>query len=113
MACRSGPGSNWTAAAAAARAASTLSRKKLSREAGIQTPGVSAGSTPTATHGRSTQGLTEWRAVVYMAGDLYQASIGSQGLDDLALSVLATVIAHDRARNQITVGAGGLALSKG
>jgi len=82
------------------------------REAGIQTRGVSAGSTPTATHGRSAEGLTEWRAGVYMAGDLYQASIGSQGLDDMALSVLATVIAHDRARNQITVDAGGLALSK-
>ena len=85
---------------------------RVLREAGIQTPGVSAGSTPTATHGRSAEGLTEWRAGVYMAGDLYQASIGSQGLDDMALSVLATVIAHDRARNQITVDAGGLALSK-
>jgi D-serine deaminase-like pyridoxal phosphate-dependent protein len=82
------------------------------REVGIEVRGVSAGSTPTASHAASAEGLTEWRAGVYMAGDLYQAGVGSQGLDDVALSVLATVIAHDRARNQIVVDAGGLALSK-
>jgi D-serine deaminase-like pyridoxal phosphate-dependent protein len=47
-----------------------------------------------------------------MTGDLFQVGIGSQGLDDIAASVVATVISHKPARNQIVVDAGGLALSK-
>jgi D-serine deaminase-like pyridoxal phosphate-dependent protein len=47
-----------------------------------------------------------------MAGDLFQAAIGAHAREDIALSVLATVISHNRARNQIVVDAGGLALSK-
>ena len=82
------------------------------RSAGFEVPAVSAGSTPTATHSRSATGLTELRAGVYMAGDLFQAAIGSLALDDIALSVLATVISHKPAQNQIVVDAGGLALSK-
>jgi len=82
------------------------------RSAGFEVPGVSAGSTPTAVHMRSAEGLTEIRAGVYMTGDLFQVGIGSQGLDDIAASVVATVISHKPARNQIVVDAGGLALSK-
>ena len=47
-----------------------------------------------------------------MAGDLYQAALRSLDADDIALTVLATVISCDRARNQVVVDAGGLALSK-
>jgi D-serine deaminase-like pyridoxal phosphate-dependent protein len=54
------------------------------RSAGFEVPGVSAGSTPTAVHMRSAEGLTEIRAGVYMTGDLFQVGIGSQGLDDIA-----------------------------
>jgi D-serine deaminase-like pyridoxal phosphate-dependent protein len=75
-------------------------------------PGVSAGSTPTAVHARSGEGLTEFRPGVYMAGDLFQAAIGSLPEEDIAVSVLATVISHKPERNQIVVDAGGLALSK-
>jgi D-serine deaminase-like pyridoxal phosphate-dependent protein len=82
------------------------------REAGFEVPGVSAGSTPTAVHMRSSEGLTEVRAGVYMAGDLFQVGIGSQGIEDIAASVVATVISHKPERNQIVVDAGGLALSK-
>jgi D-serine deaminase-like pyridoxal phosphate-dependent protein len=82
------------------------------RSAGHTVPGLSAGSTPTAIHGISGEGLTEFRAGVYMAGDLYQAGIGSQAEADIAVSVLATVISHKRESNQIVVDAGGLALSK-
>jgi D-serine deaminase-like pyridoxal phosphate-dependent protein len=56
--------------------------------------------------------LTEWRAGVYLAGDLYQVGIGSMSADDIALSVVATVISHRRERRQIVIDAGGLALSK-
>ncbi len=82
------------------------------RQAGFDCPGVSAGSTPTMVHARSGLGLTEFRAGVYMAGDLFQAGISSLRNDDLAFSVLASVIGHDRDSNQIVIDAGGLALSK-
>ena len=82
------------------------------RAAGYEVPGVSAGSTPTAVHARSGEGLTELRAGVYMAGDLFQAAIGSLARGEIAVSVLATIISHDRARGHLVVDAGGLALSK-
>jgi len=80
--------------------------------AGLTSLATSVGSTPTALHGGSAEGIDEVRAGVYMAGDLFQANIGSLTLDDLAVTVLATVVSHNRVRNQIVVDAGGLALSK-
>lgn len=80
------------------------------REAGLPCPGVSAGSTPTAVHGARWDGVTELRPGVYMAGDLFQVHLHSLGRDDLALSVLATVISSRPDR--CVVDAGGLALSK-
>jgi D-serine deaminase-like pyridoxal phosphate-dependent protein len=82
------------------------------RDAGYEVPGVSAGSTPTATHACSGNGLSEFRAGVYMAGDLFQSGLGAQCEQDVAGSVLATVISHKPERNQIVLDAGGLALSK-
>ena len=82
------------------------------RAAGFVVPGVSAGSTPTVTHARSAEGLTEWRAGVYLVGDLFQAAVQSHALTDIALSVLATVISHHPERGQLVLDAGGLALSK-
>lgn len=82
------------------------------RAAGIPVAGVSVGSTPTAVHLDSAAGITEIRAGVYMAGDLFQVAMGSLPLEDVAVTVLATVISHARRLNQIVVDAGGLALSK-
>jgi D-serine deaminase-like pyridoxal phosphate-dependent protein len=82
------------------------------RRAGLAVDGVSAGSTPTAVHLEDATGLTEIRAGVYMVGDLFQAAIGSLAQDRIALSVLATVISHDRTSGRIVIDAGGLALSK-
>lgn len=82
------------------------------RAAGHPVQGVSAGSTPTAIHSRSAHGLTELRPGVYMAGDLFQAAIGSQRLEDIAVSVLGTVISHGREPDRILIDAGALALSK-
>src|SRR4051812_31384436 len=82
------------------------------RAAGVPCPIVSAGSTPTATHSRNFSGLTEMRPGVYCFNDLDQAFIGSCGADDLALSVLASVIGHYPHRNQVLIDAGALALSK-
>jgi D-serine deaminase-like pyridoxal phosphate-dependent protein len=82
------------------------------RAAGFDVPGVSAGSSPTATFMAKADGLTELRAGVYTAGDLFQAGIGAQAEDDIAVSVLASVIGRNEARGRVVIDAGGLALSK-
>ena len=107
-----------TADAQALRAIAESERKAvveaaaLIRQERIPVEGVSAGSTPTAVHGQSREGLTELRAGVYMAGDMFQATLGSLEEVEIALSVLATVISHNRTHNEIVIDAGGLALSK-
>lgn len=85
---------------------------QMLRDAGIPCPIVSAGSTPTAMHARSFEGLTEMRPGVFVFNDLDQAGIGSCGAGDIALSVMASVIGHYPHRNQLLIDAGALALSK-
>jgi D-serine deaminase-like pyridoxal phosphate-dependent protein len=80
------------------------------REAGHPSPIVSMGSSPTALHARHLDGVTEARASVYMFGDLFQAEIGTHDLDQIALTVLTSVIG--RRPGRLLVDAGGLALSK-
>lgn len=82
------------------------------REQGIQCNTVSVGSTPTALHATSAEGITELRAGVYVFGDMFQAQIHSCTQDDIAISVLADIISHNVDRNQIVVDAGSLALSQ-
>lgn len=82
------------------------------REAGVDCPGVSVGSTPTALAARSLDGVTELRAGVYVFFDLVQAGLGVCSVEDIALSVLTSVISHNRAHRRLLVDAGGLALSK-
>jgi D-serine deaminase-like pyridoxal phosphate-dependent protein len=71
---------------------------------------VSAGSSPTARHAETMNGLTECRAGVYMFGDLFQAEIETHALDTIALSVLTSVIGRPSGR--VLIDAGALALSK-
>lgn len=85
---------------------------ELLRHAGLPCPVVSVGSTPTATHLVSYSGLTEMRCGVYMFGDVFQSEIESCALDDLSVSVLATVVGHRRDLNSALIDAGALALSK-
>ncbi|MFT8244142.1 DSD1 family PLP-dependent enzyme [Roseomonas sp. BN140053] len=92
--------------AAAVRAAETL------RAAGLPCPTVSVGSTPTAHAARNLDGVTEVRAGVYVFFDLVMAGIGVCSTDDIALSVLATVIGHQRERGWILVDAGWMAMSR-
>ncbi|MDE2005504.1 MAG: alanine racemase, partial [Rhodospirillales bacterium] len=80
------------------------------RTSGLAVPIVSMGSSPTARAARGVEGITEIRAGVYMFGDLFQAGIGTHRIDDIAVTVLASVIG--RRDGQILVDAGGLALSK-
>lgn len=82
------------------------------RAAGHDAAIVSIGSTPTVAYAKDLTGVTEVRAGVYMPFDLDQMSRGLCMADDLALSVLATVIGHNREAGRILIDAGGLALSK-
>ncbi len=91
---------------------SLLGARETLSDASIGAPVLSSGSTPTATFGETYEGLDELRPGVYLAGDLFQAQIGSVSMQDIAISVLASIIAHDKARNSLVVDAGALALSK-
>ncbi len=84
---------------------------KALRDAGIACPVVSVGSTPTALSSRSYDGITELRAGVYMFFDMVQVKIGVCKVDEIALSVLATVIGHRKDKNWIITDAGWMALS--
>jgi D-serine deaminase-like pyridoxal phosphate-dependent protein len=80
--------------------------------AGIPCPTVSTGSTPCVMFARDVTGVTEVRPGVYMFGDMFQAGLGTRAIGEIAISVLATVMAHGRDRNHVYIDAGGLALSK-
>ena len=82
------------------------------RQTGLPCPTVSAGSTPTAVHGENYDGLTEMRPGVFVFFDLDQLSRDACNREDLALSVLASVVSHNRHIGQIVIDAGALALSK-
>ena len=97
--------------AEAERVAAVTAGQRL-RDAGFETPIISVGSTPTATHGVTFNGVTEVRPGVYVFQDMFQAGIGSCSINALALSVLASVIASHRDRGTLMLDAGGLALSK-
>lgn len=82
------------------------------RSAGFAAPVVSVGSTPTATFARSLEGVTEVRAGVFVFHDLVMAGLGVCRVDDIALSVLATVIGHQREKGWIITDGGWMALSR-
>ena len=81
------------------------------RAAGLPCPVVSVGSTPTALSSKAYDGVSELRAGVYMFFDLVQVGIGVCGPDEIALSVLATVIGHQKDKNWIITDSGWMAMS--
>jgi D-serine deaminase-like pyridoxal phosphate-dependent protein len=91
---------------------SVVDAATILREAGLPCPVVSVGSTPTAHNAADFSGVTEVRAGVFVFFDLVMAGIGVCRVDDIALSVLATVIGHQRDKGWILVDAGWMALSQ-
>ncbi|TPK27035.1 alanine racemase [Mesorhizobium sp. B2-5-3] len=91
---------------ATARAAEIL------RAHGHACPIVSVGSTPTAHFAQNLEGVTELRAGVYMFFDLVQHGVGVCNRDDIAISVLATVIGSKPEKGWVLVDAGWMALSR-
>jgi D-serine deaminase-like pyridoxal phosphate-dependent protein len=82
------------------------------RAAGLPCAVVSVGSTPTALSAAQLQGVTEVRAGVYVFFDLVMHNIGVCGADDIALSVLTTVIGHQPEKGWAIVDAGWMAMSR-
>jgi D-serine deaminase-like pyridoxal phosphate-dependent protein len=82
------------------------------RGAGHRVGIVSMGSSPTALHAEHLDGVTEVRAGVYMFGDLFQSEIFTHERDDIAVTVLASVIGLREQEHCFLIDAGGLALSK-
>jgi D-serine deaminase-like pyridoxal phosphate-dependent protein len=82
------------------------------RRAGLPCPVVSIGSTPTAIAAQSLDGVTEVRAGVYVLFDLVMHNVGVCGLQDIALSVLTTVIGHQNEKGWAIVDAGWMAMSR-
>ena len=82
------------------------------RKAGYACPIVSMGSTPTAHNAVMLDGATEVRAGVFIFFDLVMAGIGICKVEDIAISVLATVIGHQREKGWILIDAGWMAMSQ-
>ena len=85
---------------------------KALRAAGMPCPAVSVGSTPTATYAEDLAGVTEVRAGVFVFFDLVMAGLQVCTTDDIAISVLASVIGHQRDKGWIIIDAGWMALSR-
>lgn len=84
----------------------------LLRKSGYPCPIVSVGSTPTALYAKNLDGVTELRAGTYVLFDLFMRNVGVCDVQDIAVSVLTTVIAHQLEKGWIIVDAGWMAMSR-
>ncbi len=82
------------------------------RAEGLPVPEVSVGSTPALSAAASLTGVTEARPGNYVFHDRMQVGLGACGVDDCALSVLASVVSSPPGGGHSVVDAGSLALSK-
>lgn len=82
------------------------------RALGIACPVLSVGATPTAHFAEDLTGITEVRAGVFTTFDLVMKNVGVCSLDDIALSVVSTVIGHNREKGWVFIDAGWMALSR-
>jgi D-serine deaminase-like pyridoxal phosphate-dependent protein len=82
------------------------------RAAGIEVPTVSIGSTPSIMHVDHLDGIDEIRPGNYIFFDAFQATLGSCGFEDTALTVLTAIVHKDAGRRKMIVDAGAIALSK-
>ncbi|MEP7350233.1 MAG: alanine racemase [Sphingorhabdus sp.] len=98
--------------AAEGERAAAVAAAELLRAAGHAAPVVSVGSTPTAHFAKDLAGVTEVRAGVFTFFDLVMHGIGVCEVDDIAVSVLATVIGHRPEKGWILTDGGWMAMSR-
>ncbi|NRO98227.1 DSD1 family PLP-dependent enzyme [Paraburkholderia sp. NMBU_R16] len=82
------------------------------RAAGLRCDVVSIGSTPTALAAEHLEGVTEVRAGVYVMFDLVMHNVGVNDTSQIALTVLTTVIGHQKEKGWAIVDAGWMAMSR-
>jgi D-serine deaminase-like pyridoxal phosphate-dependent protein len=82
------------------------------RQHGFRCPEVSVGSTPTAYFADDLSGLTEVRAGVFVFGDLVMSGLGVVRPQDIAVSVLTSVVGHQKEKGWTIVDAGWMAMSR-
>ncbi|MEV6117773.1 DSD1 family PLP-dependent enzyme [Streptomyces sp. NPDC052109] len=82
------------------------------RAAGLSVNVVSVGSTPTAHAAGDLTGVTELRAGNYVFFDLVMAGLGVCRVEDIALSVVVTVIGHRPEHGWIMTDGGWMAMSR-
>lgn len=85
---------------------------QMLRSAGYDISIVSVGSTPTALTDEDLTGVTELRAGVYVFFDLFQAGVGICKPEDIALSLLVTVIGYQLEKGWVITDGGWMALSR-
>jgi D-serine deaminase-like pyridoxal phosphate-dependent protein len=105
------PGPEALARMAEQERAAAVGAAAAIRAANIACPIVSVGSTPTALFARSLSGVTEVRIGVFVFFDLVMHSLGVCRLDEIAISVLATVIGHQRDKGWLLTDSGWMAMS--
>lgn len=98
--------------AAEGERAAAVAAAELLRAAGHAAPVVSVGSTPTAHFAKDLAGVTEVRAGVFTFFDLVMHGIGVCEVDDIAVSVLATVIGRRPEKGWILTDGGWMAMSR-
>lgn len=100
------------AAAAEEERAVTVEAARRLRESGVEVPEVSVGSTPGMSAVESLEGVDEARPGNYAFHDYTQVALGACGVEDCALTVLATVVSSQPGSDHCVVDAGALALSR-
>ena len=99
-------------AAAEAERAGIVKAADALRAAGFAVEIVSVGSSPTLMRAASEAGVTEIRAGVCAFFDLFMTNVGICTVDDIAGSVLTTVIGRKTDRGRVITDAGFLAMSR-
>jgi D-serine deaminase-like pyridoxal phosphate-dependent protein len=89
-----------------------VSCAELIKKHRLPCPVVSIGSTPTAVFADDLAGVTELRAGVYMFMDLVMAGLQVCDVSDIAISVLTSVIGHQKEKGWIITDGGWMALSR-
>jgi len=89
----------------------TVKSAEFLKENDLPCPVVSVGSTPTAIFVDDLTGVTEVRAGVYMFMDLVMAGLGVCQIEDIATSVLTSIIGHQKQKGWIITDSGWMALS--
>ncbi|MCW1243593.1 alanine racemase [Pseudomonas sp. SAICEU22] len=92
--------------------AAIIEASQLLTSAGFHLSIISVGSTPTALFTENLSGVTEVRAGVFAFFDLVMAGLGVCQVQDIAVSVLTTVIGHQIEKGWIITDAGWMALSR-